>query len=259
VRILLIESHMPSGNIDETLRRAGLTVCATCRSEDGVELARLYDHDLIVLDQAWPEAKQILREIRGAGVLTPILMLSDDDDVETKLECFRLGGDDCLSRRFDADELVARVHAIARRYRGHAHSVIRAGRLAVNVSNGTVTANGMSIQLTRKEFQVLEVLALRKGAIVSTDMFLDHLYGGTDEPETKVLPQLICRLRRKIAGALGDAEYIETVPGRGYMLREPAEAREPNRVASQEIRTSRYPRHNFRKSGSSFEAIQEAA
>jgi two-component system cell cycle response regulator CtrA len=119
--------------------------------------------------------------------------------------------------------LVARIHAIVRRSKGHAQSVVQSGDLLVNLDAKTTEVNGTRVYLTGKEYQVLELLSLRKGMTISKEMFLNHLYGGMDEPELKIIDVFICKLRKKLATASGGKDYIETVWGRGYMLREPTD------------------------------------
>ena len=129
--------------------------------------------------------------------------------------------DDYMTKPFHKDELVARIHAIVRRSRGHAQSVIQTGDLVVNLDTKTVAVNGARVHLTGKEYQMLELLSLRKGTTLTKEMFLNHLYGGMDEPEIKIIDVFMCKLRKKLAGAWNGKDYIETVWGRGYVLREP--------------------------------------
>ena len=128
-----------------------------------------------------------------------------------------------MTKPFHKDELVARIHAIVRRSKGHAQSVIKTGDLCVNLDTKTVEVNRARVHLTGKEYQMLELLSLRKGTTLTKEMFLNHLYGGMDEPELKIIDVFICKLRKKLAKASSGKNYIETVWGRGYVLREPAE------------------------------------
>jgi two-component system, cell cycle response regulator CtrA len=134
------------------------------------------------------------------------------------------GADDYLTKPFHKDELVARIHAIVRRAKGHAQSVIHTGDLVVNLDTKTVEVEGERVHLTGKEYQMLELLSLRKGTTLTKEMFLNHLYGGIDEPELKIIDVFICKLRKKLASATGGEHYIETVWGRGYVLRDPKES-----------------------------------
>jgi two-component system cell cycle response regulator CtrA len=205
------------------LRHANLNVYATDLGEEGIDLAKLYDYDIILLDLNLPDMNghDVLRQLRSARVTTPILILSGLDDPENKLKGFGFGADDYLTKPFHRDELVARIHAIIRRSKGHAQSVIRTGKIAVNLDAKTVEVNGQTVHLTGKEYQMLELLSLRKGTTLTKEMFLNHLYGGMDEPELKIIDVFICKLRKKLTTATQGENYIETVWGRGYVLRDP--------------------------------------
>jgi len=224
MRILLVEDDPATAkSIEMMLTHANLNVYTTALGEEGVELAKLYDYDLILLDLHLPDMNghEVLRQLRLARVNTPILILSGADDTESKLKGFGFGADDYLTKPFHREELVARIHAIIRRSKGHAQSVIRTGRVAVNLDDKTVDVDSKPVHLTGKEYQMLELLSLRKGTTLTKEMFLNHLYGGMDEPELKIIDVFICKLRKKLSQATGGENYIETVWGRGYVLRDP--------------------------------------
>jgi two-component system, cell cycle response regulator CtrA len=199
-------------------------VYCTDLGEEGVDLAKLYDYDLILLDLNLPDMNghEVLRQLRLARVETPILILSGTDDTDSKIKGFGFGADDYMTKPFHREELVARIHAIIRRSKGHAQSVIRTGTINVNLDAKTVDVEGKAVHLTGKEYQMLELLSLRKGTTLTKEMFLNHLYGGMDEPELKIIDVFICKLRKKLAEATGGHNHIETVWGRGYVLRDPA-------------------------------------
>jgi two-component system cell cycle response regulator CtrA len=234
MRILLIEDDpTTSRSIELMLTHANLNVYCTDLGEEGVDLAKLYDYDLILLDLNLPDmtGHDVLRQLRMARVETPILILTGTDDTENKVRSFGFGADDYLTKPFHREELVARIHAIIRRSKGHAQSVIHTGKIAVNLDAKTVETGGQAVHLTGKEYQMLELLSLRKGTTLTKEMFLNHLYGGMDEPELKIIDVFICKLRKKLAEATGGDNYIETVWGRGYVLREPAPMDAPRRAA----------------------------
>jgi two-component system cell cycle response regulator CtrA len=227
MRILLVEDDpTTSKSIELMLTHANLNVYCTDMGEDGVDLAKLYDYDLILLDLNLPDMSghDVLRQVRQARVETPILILSGSDDTESRLKGFGFGADDYLTKPFHREELVARIHAIIRRSKGHSQSVIKTGQVSVNLDAKTVDVEGKTVHLTGKEYQMLELLSLRKGTTLTKEMFLNHLYGGMDEPELKIIDVFICKLRKKLAEATGGQNYIETVWGRGYVLRDPAGA-----------------------------------
>ncbi|MFZ5709373.1 MAG: response regulator transcription factor CtrA [Pseudomonadota bacterium] len=234
MRILLVEDDpTTSRSIELMLTHANLNVYCTDLGEEGIDLAKLYDYDLILLDLNLPDMNghDVLRQLRLAKVATPILILSGADDTDNKLRGFGFGADDYMTKPFHREELVARIHAIIRRSKGHAQSIIRTGKVAVNLDAKTVDVEGATVHLTGKEYQMLELLSLRKGTTLTKEMFLNHLYGGMDEPELKIIDVFICKLRKKLAEATGGDNYIETVWGRGYVLRDPAPSEVSRRLA----------------------------
>ena len=124
---------------------------------------------------------------------------------------------------YSIQELTARLNAIVRRSRGHSRSVIQTGRLAVDLDSKCATIDEKQVNLTSKEYAILEVLSLRKGTTLTKEMFLNHLYGGMDEPEIKIIDVFVCKLRKKLAAISGGNEFVETVWGRGYVLRDQKE------------------------------------
>jgi two-component system cell cycle response regulator CtrA len=212
----------------------GFNVFTTNLGEEGVDLGKIYDYDIILLDLGLPDISgyEVLRTLRVSKIRTPILILSGMSGTEDKVRGLGFGADDYLTKPFHKDELVARIHAIVRRAKGHAQSVIQTGDLVVNLDTKTVEVGENRVHLTGKEYQMLELLSLRKGTTLTKEMFLNHLYGGIDEPELKIIDVFICKLRKKLAMATGGEHYIETVWGRGYVLRDPSEDAEPMRESA---------------------------
>ncbi|TQS72725.1 response regulator transcription factor [Rhodobacteraceae bacterium] len=234
MRILLVEDDpATSRSIELMLTHANLNVYCTDLGEEGVDLAKLYDYDLILLDLNLPDMNghEVLRQLRLSKVDTPILILSGADDTENKIKGFGFGADDYMTKPFHREELVARIHAIIRRSKGHAQSIIHTGKISVNLDAKTVETDDGTVHLTGKEYQMLELLSLRKGTTLTKEMFLNHLYGGMDEPELKIIDVFICKLRKKLADATGGCNYIETVWGRGYVLRDPSSDEDRSRLA----------------------------
>ncbi|WFE73235.1 response regulator transcription factor CtrA [Roseinatronobacter sp. S2] len=230
MRVLLVEDDpTTSRSIELMLTHSNFNVYCTDMGEEAIELSKIYDYDLILLDLNLPDlgGLDVLRQIRLSRVDTPILILTGETDTDTKLRGFGGGADDYLTKPFHREELVARIHAIVRRSQGHAQSVICTGKVAVNLDAKTVEVDNKIVHLTGKEYQMIELLSLRKGTTLTKEMFLNHLYGGMDEPELKIIDVFICKLRKKLAEATAGENYIETVWGRGYVLRDPAVATEP--------------------------------
>ena len=226
MRVLLIEDDGATAqSIELMLKSDGFNVYTTDLGEEGVDLGKVYDYDIILLDLNLPDMTgfDVLKSLRVAKVNTPILILTGQGDIETKVRGLGFGADDYMTKPFHKDELVARIHAIVRRSKGHSQSVITTGDLVVNLDAKTVEVAGQRVHLTGKEYQMLELLSLRKGTTLTKEMFLNHLYGGMDEPELKIIDVFICKLRKKLAAATSGDHYIETVWGRGYVLRDPAE------------------------------------
>ena len=193
------------------------------RPKEGIDLCKLYEYDLVLLDLNLPDMSgfEVLRSLRVAKVKTPILILSGYSAIEDKVKGLGLGAHDYLTKPFHKDELVARIHAVVRRSKGHAQSIVQVGDLSVNLDEKTAEIAGERVHLTGKEYQMLEYLSLRRGTRVTKEMFLSQLYGGLDEPGIKIIDIFMCKLRRKLSQASHGKDYIETVWGRGYMLREP--------------------------------------
>jgi two-component system cell cycle response regulator CtrA len=226
MRVLLIEDDSATAqSIELMLKSESFNVYTTNLGEEGVDLGKLYDYDIILLDLNLPDMSgyEVLRSLRVSKVKTPILILSGLAGMEDKVKGLGFGADDYMTKPFHKDELVARIHAIVRRSKGHAQSVVQTGDLIVKLDSKTVEINEVRVHLTGKEYQMLELLSLRKGTTITKEMFLSQLYGGMDEPEIKIIDVFICKVRKKLAGASNGKNYIETVWGRGYILREPSE------------------------------------
>ena len=226
MRVLLVEDDSATAqSIELMLKSESFNVYTTDLGEEGADLGKLYDYDIILLDLNLPDMSgyEVLRTLRISKVQTPIMIVSGLAGIEDKVRGLGFGADDYLTKPFHKDELVARIHAIVRRSKGYAQSKIEIGDLSVNLDTKTVEVKGSRTHLTGKEYQMIELLALRRGTTLTKEMFLNHLYGGMDEPELKIIDVFICKLRKKISIATGGKNYIETVWGRGYVLREPSE------------------------------------
>jgi two-component system cell cycle response regulator CtrA len=226
MRVLLIEDEPTTSRaIELMLTTQGFNVYATDLGEEGLDLGKLYDYDIILLDLNLPDMHgyDVLKKLRAAKVQTPVVILSGITELDSKIRSFGFGADDYVTKPFHREELVARIQAVVRRSKGHSQSVIRTGKLAVNLDTKTVEVDGARVHLTGKEYAMLELLSLRKGNTLTKEMILNHLYGGMDEPEMKIIDVFICKMRKKLAAACDGENYVETVWGRGYVLRDPEE------------------------------------
>ncbi len=235
MRVLLVEDDSSvARSIELMLKSEGYIVDITDLGEDGLDLGKIYDYDIIVLDLMLPDMDgyEVLKSLRASKIETPILILSGLSELDNKIKGLGFGADDYLTKPFDKRELIARIQAIVRRSQGHAQSEIVTGKVRVNLDTRTVEVDGRPLHLTGKEYGILELLSLRKGSTLTKEMFLNHLYGGMDEPEVKIIDVFICKLRKKLQDASGGDNYIETVWGRGYVLRDPEEDRKKQQAAT---------------------------
>jgi two-component system cell cycle response regulator CtrA len=235
MRVLLVEDDTNTAkSIELMLKAEGYIVDSTNLGEDGLEIVKLYDYDIILLDLMLPDIDgyEVLRRLRSSRVNTPILILSGLSELDSKIKGLGFGADDYLTKPFDRRELIARIQAIVRRSKGHSDSVIKTGKLVVNLDTRTVEVGGQPLHLTGKEYGILELLSLRKGTTLTKEMFLNHLYGGMDEPELKIIDVFVCKLRKKLSTSTGGENYIETVWGRGYVLRDPDAAAQTAKAES---------------------------
>ena len=226
MRVLLVEDDPSMArSIEMMLESEGYVIDVTEFGEDGLEIGKIYDHDLIILDLMLPDIDgyEVLRRLRDSRVETPILILSGLTEMDHKIKGLGFGADDYLTKPFDRRELLARIQAVIRRSNGHSKPQIECGPLTVRLDSKSAEIDGNTIHLTGKEYGILELLALRKGTTLTKEMFLNHLYGGMDEPEAKIIDVFVCKLRKKLATAADGHNFIETVWGRGYVMREPNE------------------------------------
>ena len=226
MRILLIEDDTATArSVELMLKSETFYLYTTGLGEEGIELGKLYEYDIVLLDLNLPDISgfEVLRSLRVSKVKTPILILSGLAGVQDKVKGLGFGADDYMTKPFHKDELVARIHAVVRRSKGHAQSAIQTGDFVLHLDSKPVRVNGARVPLTKMEYQMLELLSLRKGTPVSKESFLNHLYGGIDEPQQKIIDVFIHKLRKKLDAASNGNNPIETVWGSGYVLREPRE------------------------------------
>jgi two-component system cell cycle response regulator CtrA len=197
-----------------------------CPPSNGIPV-RLHrnTHAIILLDLNLPDMSgfEVLRSLRLSKIKTPIRILSGLAGIEDKVQGLGFGADDYMTKPFHKDELVARIYAILRRSQDQVRSVVQTGSLVVNLDDKTVAINQMRVHVTAEEYQILELLSLRKGTITTRETLLSQLYGGMNEPGIKIIEVFISKLRKKLADTPYGRAYIETIWGQGYMLREPHE------------------------------------
>ena len=224
MRALLVEDDlMAAKGISLMLKSGGAVVDEVDSGGEALELVRRYDYDIVVLDLMLPdmEGYDLVRRMRAAMIDTPVLILSGLSRPQAKVKGFVAGADDFITKPFDKAELLARIQAIIRRSKGFSQPHIKIGSLDINLESQEVFVNQTRVQLTGKEYAILELLVLRKGIVLTKEIFLNHLYGGMDEPEIKIIDVFICKLRKKLQNA-GITNLIGTVWGRGYVLRDHA-------------------------------------
>ena len=222
MRVLLVEDDLTAARgLALMLKSGGAIIDQVDTGEEAIDLVRHYDYDIVVLDLMLPDIEgfEVVRRMRAARIETPVLILSGLNRPQAKVKGLGLGADDFITKPFDAQELTARMQAIVRRSKGFAQPSLRIGPLTLNLDSREVLVDGAAVHLTGKEYAILELLVLRKGMVLTKEAFLNHLYGGMDEPEMKIIDVFICKLRRKLADA-GAGNLIGTVWGRGYMMRD---------------------------------------
>jgi two-component system cell cycle response regulator CtrA len=223
MRVLLVEDDLTSARgMALMLKSSGSVVDQADTGEEALELSRHYEYDIVVLDLMLPdmEGYEVVRRMRAARNDTPVLILSGLSRPQAKVKGLGMGADDFITKPFDKAELLARMQAVVRRSKGFSQPALRVGSLQLNLDSREVTVGSQPVHLTGKEYAILELLVLRKGMVLTKEAFLNHLYGGMDEPEMKIIDVFICKLRKKLAQAGAD-NLIGTVWGRGYMIREP--------------------------------------
>ncbi len=223
MRVLLVEDDLiVARGLSLMLKSGGAVVDQTDTGEEAFELARRYDYDVILLDLMLPDVEgyEVVRRLRAARIETPVLIVSGLSRPQAKVKGFAMGADDFLSKPFDKAELLARMQAVLRRSKGYSQPALQVGNLRINLDTREVQVDGSTVHLTGKEYAILELLVLRKGIVLTKEAFLNHLYGGMDEPEMKIIDVFVCKLRKKLAQA-GAGNLIGTVWGRGYMVRQP--------------------------------------
>jgi DNA-binding response OmpR family regulator len=227
MKVLLVEDDRKvAGFIEQGLREEGYVVDAAADGEEATMMAHVYDYDLILLDVMLPKKNgfQVAMELRREGRKTPILMLTSRDAVEDVVRGLDAGADDYLAKPFRFEELLARVRALSRRGGAERLEVLRFGGIALDRISHTATAGQHKLDLTAKEFQLLEYFLLHPEEVIRRTTLLEKVWDMHFDPESNVVDVHVGNLRRKLTVAT-QAERIETVRGVGFCLRH---ATEPN-------------------------------
>ena len=220
MRVLLVESNVRSAAaIAADLKADAIRVELATNGDDALYILRDYQFDLVLLNQRLPdmEGATLISRIRAAKHDTPIIALSAVP--QARLKALTAGADDVVELEMNRVELIARIRAVVRRSRGYSQSTLRVGDLTLDVDQHDVTAHGVRVPFTAREFAILELLVLRRNMIMTKEAILAHLYGGLDEPEIKIIDVFVCKIRSKLAKA-GMPNVISTVWGRGYTVKD---------------------------------------
>ncbi len=224
MRILLVDDDINVGRgLPLTLKAAGAITDVADTGEEALEMLRHYEYDLVILELILPDIDgyEVVRRMRAGRNHTPVLALTGLSQPQARVKALSSGADDVITKPFDRAELLARMQAVVRRSKGFSQPAVSVGALVLNLDSREVRVGGRPVHLTGKEYAILELLVMRKGMVLTKEAFLNHLYGGMDEPEMKIIDVFVCKLRKKLAQAGAD-NLIGTVWGRGYMIREQA-------------------------------------
>ncbi|MBU6497164.1 MAG: response regulator transcription factor [Rhodospirillales bacterium] len=222
MRVLLVEDDVAvSRSIQLMLAARGAVVDKTVTGEEAVDLVKHYEYDIVILDIMLPDTDgyEVIRRIRNSKLDVPIMVISGMNRMPAKIKAFSIGADEYITKPFDKEEFISRILAVTRRWKGFSQAKIIINNIELNTENKEMYVDGKKIHLTGKEYMIMELLMLKKNTIISKEIFLNHLYGGVDEPEMKIIDVFICKLRKKLKTANVE-NIIGTVWGRGYTIRE---------------------------------------
>jgi DNA-binding response OmpR family regulator len=219
MRILVVEDEPRiAADIRRGLEAANYAVEAVADGNEAWFRGEIEDYDAIVLDLGLPrlDGLSVLRRLREAGIVTPVLVLTARDGWRDKVEGIDAGADDYLAKPFQMEELLARLRAITRRAAGQASALIKAGPLELDTRSQTATIDGRSLALTAMEYRLLAYLLLHRGRTMPQGELLEHIHAGDTDRDINAIEAIVARLRKKLGFPL-----IETHRGRGYCI--PAE------------------------------------
>jgi two-component system OmpR family response regulator len=223
VNVLLVEDEAKIASfVRQGLTEQGFTVDHCSHGNEGYELALARDYDVVLLDIMVPgmDGLAILKALRQAGRNGPIILLTARNELDDRLQGLNLGADDYLAKPFYVEELIARIHAVVRRTVGERQNLLTVGPLTLDRITREVTCEGQQVELTTREFNLLEYLMRSPGRVLTRTQILEHVWGYDFSPSTNVVDVAIQRLRKKL-DPLGAAPWVESVRGVGYRFRQP--------------------------------------
>jgi two-component system copper resistance phosphate regulon response regulator CusR len=226
MRVLVIEDDPTVGTfVKRGLEEQRWQVDLVTSGDEGQQQAEAGSYDVIVLDMRLPgkSGMEVLRDLRGRGFEKPVLVLTAQDALDAKVDALRAGADDYVTKPFALEELLARVEAVARRPAALALPELRVGDLVLDRATRKVTRAGNPVELTPKEYTVLEYLMRHPGRVMSRTLITEYAWGYHFDPGTNIVDVVINHLRKKI-DAGRQKKLISTVRGVGYAIRDPAEA-----------------------------------
>lgn len=241
MKLLIFGTALDNRDILATFFKSKLVVVdETPDIEEALDLTRFYDYDVVLLRMAdtRPTEVELVRRLRLAGLRCPILAVAHVLSEVTRLRVLEAGIDDLIVNALSNEEIFLRVQNQVRRSRGFQSSALALGNIEINMNAKKIFVAGSEIALTKKEYQIVEILALRKGCVLSKEAILDHLYGGLDEPNPKIIDVFICKIRKKFLAA-GAEDLIQTNWGRGYMIVEKRETQAPDIQAEPSLESER--------------------
>ena len=219
MKILSFETISNKKDLLTAFLRSRLAIVdETNDSEEVLDLVKFYDYDAILLRLSENRLGdlELIRRLRVSRVRAPLIAIARSMSVAVRLRVLQTGADDLIVDALSHEEIFMKVQNLIRRSRGFQENAVRLGRVEINMNAKQIYANGKLVTLTKKEYQIAEILALRKGVVLSKEAIIDHLYGGLDEPNPKIIDVFICKIRKKLQ-AFGVEDFIETNWGLGYM------------------------------------------
>ncbi|WII37506.1 response regulator transcription factor [Paenibacillus thiaminolyticus] len=225
MKILLVEDEFALANVlAKGLKKCGYAVDKAMDGEEAIELHEINQYDVIVLDLNLPklDGMEVLKLIRGNNKEINILILSARSEIENRIEGLDCGANDYLIKPFDFNELEARIRNLLRRSFKQQDTVLTCGSISIDTARKCAYADGQLIELTRKEYSLLQYLMLNKNSVISAERLIEHTWDSDTDLFSNSLKFHIYSLKKKLAGAMGDKNMIQNIRGQGYMISDSA-------------------------------------